>query len=138
MRPIPPPPIWPDTPPGIAQVRTDPEWVDQATLLRLRYYELLEAQEAYDDTEKALLALLGDSEEDCHVTGGGVVVKKWEKKGRRNFDRNAFLGQVKLAQMEEDAERFMSLDPQDDQYWYQSPNTRKEEVKVVGPNPAET
>jgi hypothetical protein len=138
MRPIPPPPVWPATPPGIAVVREDPEWMNQAVLLRLRYYELLEAQEAYDDTEKALLALTGDGEEDCHITGGGIVVKKWQPAARRNWDRKRFEAKLKLAQMEGDIDAVMALDPSAEDYYYKNEQKRKVEVKVVGPNPAET
>jgi len=138
MRPIPPPPVWPAKVPGIATVREDPEWVDSATLLRLRYYELLEAQEGYDDTEKALLALTGDDEKDCHVVGGGVVVKKWQPNARRNWDRGRFEAKLKLAQMNEDLEAVLALDPADEEFYYKNEQKRKVEVKVVGPNPAET
>lgn len=137
MRPLPPPPVWPAKVPGVATVREDPEWVDQTTLLRLRYYELLEAQEAYDDTEKILLGLLGDDEEDCHVTGGGVVVKKWQPKGRRSWDRGRFTAMLKLAQMEEDQDKLLELDPNDDEFFNVGEAKKKVEVKVVGPNPAE-
>ena len=138
MRPIPPPPIWPAKVPGIAQVREDPEWVDQATLLRMRHYELLEAQEAYNDTEKALLAMLGDGEEDCHVTGGGVVVKRWQPNPRRNWDRGRFTATLKLAQMNGDVDGLLSIEPADDEFYYRGEAKKKTEVKVVGPNPAET
>lgn len=137
MRPIPPPPVWPKTPPGIAMVREDPEWVDQALLLRLRYYELLEAQEAYDDTEKAQIALLGDSEEECHVVGGGIVVKRFQAKGRRSFDRGAFLGRLKILQMDKDRDGLLDLDPEDEAFWYQNEGKKKVDVNIVGPNPAE-
>lgn len=139
MRPLPPPPVWPAAPPGVALVREDPEWMDAATLVRLRYYELEEAKEAYEDTEKALLSMLGDSEEECHVVGGGVVVKRYQTKGRRIWDASRFRAKLKLAQIDGDSDALATLDPGDDEFYYLSEPKKKidVELKVVGPNPAE-
>jgi hypothetical protein len=80
---------------------------------------------------------LGDDEEDCHVTGGGVVVKKWQPNARRNWDRKGFEAKLKLAQMDEDTDALIDLDPADDEFYYKGEQKKKVEVKVVGPNPAE-
>lgn len=137
MRPLPPPPEWPPIPPGIATVREDPAWMDQTLLLKLRYYELLEAQEAYDDTETALLALIEDSSDDYHITGGGVVVKRFETTGKRLFDRKRFLAKLTLAQMEKNTDALLTINHEDDDFYYQTEPKKKVEVKVTGPNPAE-
>lgn len=135
MRPLPPPPHWPYTVPGEASVRDDTEWLTQAHLTTLRYYELLEAQEAYAETEKMLLALLDDT--DQHVVGGGVVVTRKTTASRRQFDRGRFSAMLKLAQADGDIDRLMALDDQSEEFHYQTEGKDKIDVKVVGPNPLE-
>lgn len=137
MRPMPEPPVWPHRPKGEATVRTDPEWREAAHLLSLRHYELEEAKEAYEDTEEMLVGLLRDGDEDNHVCGDGVVVKRTQSVSQRRFDAKAFVAAVALAQQEEDADALLALDPEDDRFYYQTTPRKKIKVKVVGPNPAE-
>jgi hypothetical protein len=139
MSPMPPPPRWPATVPGVAEVREDAAWLTQAEFLALRWYELIEAQENYHQTEEKLLELL--AEEDQHVVGGGVVVKRTTSGGRRNFDRKRFMAALMLAQMEYeengDVTQLMALDDKADEFYNQSAGKDTVEVKVVGGNPAE-
>lgn len=138
MKPMPPPNVWPHSVKGEAKVRTDGEWREQATLLALRHYELVEATEAYEQTEEALVALL-DVEDltDNHVTGDGVVVKRTQSSSRRMFNAKAFIAAVQLAQKEDDENALFALDPTEDRFYNQSASKKKVEVKVFGKNPAE-
>lgn len=135
MRPLPPPPRWPATVPGVATVREDPLWMDMTLLLKLRWYEQVEAQENYVQTEAKLLELL--AEDDQHVVGGGVVVKRKTSPSQRRFDTKRFLAMMRLAQNDEDADALLALDPQDEQFFYKTTGKDKVEVTVIGGNPAE-
>jgi hypothetical protein len=137
MRPMPPPPEWPSKVPGIATVRDDEPWEQAGLLLRLRHYELVDAQENFAQTEAELLKLLGDGEDELHVVGGGVVVKRWQTSGQRRFDPSRFKAMVRLAQMEQDTDRLLTIDSDADEFFYQTEGKKKTEVTVIGPNPAE-
>lgn len=133
-RPEPDPGRWPAKIVGEASMRDDPEWVERATLLGLRHFELQEAQEAYDQTAAQIVELL--EEGDTHVSGTGVTVKRWSTKSQRRFDAKAFRAAVLAAQREGDVDALMSIDPNDDAFYFQTNTSDRTEVKVRR-NPAE-
>lgn len=138
MQPLPPPPKWPTKVPGDAKVRDDDEWMDLATLVAIRYYELKEATEAYEQTEQNLLKLLSDDEGDNHVVGGGVVVKRYQTPQQRRFDAKALVALMMVMQKDGDDAGLRALNPNDDRFYYRTEGKAKVEVTVIGGNPAET
>jgi len=137
MKPMPDPPVWPARIKGEATVRNDGEWFEQADLVARRWYELVEAQRAYEQTEANLVALLGDGDESNHVVGNGVVVKRTQSASQRRFNAGAFVAAVELAQKEGDADALLALDATEDRFYFKTEPKKKIDVKVVGPNPAE-
>lgn len=129
------PPRWPDPIPGEAEMRVDDEWMEWAELLAMRHYELLEVQEAYQQTEAKLLELFG--EDDRHVAGGGVTVKRKESAQQRRTDWKAFRAAVKRAQEKGDTDALLALDPDADDFKYLTNSNERIEVTVRAPNPLE-
>lgn len=141
VRPPPPPPRWTDPVPGLAKQRDDPEWMERAALLVLRYYELADAQTQYDDTAAHLLDLV--DEEERFVAGGGVEVKRKESSPRRMVDFGALRAAIQLARSaalggsEEGMERLLEIDPDDDEWKRKTSTSVKTEITVRADNPYE-
>lgn len=134
-KPTPPGPKFPTRIPGVADIRHDEDWVDASTRVALRKYELDEATAAYEQTAAELIALLEDG--DQHVSGHGVKVTRKSTTSQRRFDAGAFKAAVRLAQIEGDVDRLMSIDDKDDAFYMRTKSNVKVDVKVYGPNPAE-
>lgn len=131
----PEPPRWPAKVPGEAAMRDDDAWMEMAELLTMRHYEFEEAKAAYDQTEDAVVQLLEPGA--THVAGGGVTVKRRSTRTQRRWDPKAFRAAVKLAQQEGDTQALLSIDPDDDAFYYETGGAEKVEVTVRGPNPFE-
>lgn len=141
----PPPPVWPTRVPGEATIRDDEEWLEIAERLTYRHYDLVEAQEGYEQTEAELLALLpaidAEAEEngtgpELHLAGGGVTVKRRSTAQQNRIDWSAFDSARKLALMSDDpAAELLKLDPED--FRALTKSSIKVDVKVFGPNPHE-
>lgn len=134
-RPLPPPPRWPTRVPGEADLRDDDEWMERADLLVRRWWELADAQTQYDDTEEHLLELVG--EEDRHLAGGGVTVKKKQSAQQRRLDVGKLRAAIQLARSAGDTARLLEIDPDADEWKFTTASNVKTEVKVRAPNPYE-
>lgn len=130
----PPPARWPTKVPGVATLREDDAWMDAATVLTMRHYELEEAQKAHAEAQAAVLALL--DEEGQHVAGGGVTVRRYSTPSQTRTDTKALLAKIRLAQLQGDAEALLTLDP--NAHTFQTRSSEKVKVDVFGPNPFET
>lgn len=126
-RPLPEPPRWPDPVPGEATLRSDPAWEAAAADYREAEYDLGRAEMKVEAAEAQLVDLMG--EEDQHVAGAGIVVKRYSTTSQHRFDAKAFRAAVELAQKNGDTERLLSLDPEDDEFYYDT--TPSEKIKII-------
>lgn len=129
------PPRWPDRVPGEATLRADPEWQDAADQVVLRKHELSDAESQYAEAEGRLVKLLG--EEDQHLAGSGVTVKRYSTPQQRRFQPKVFRAAVKLAQKTGDTDSLLALDPDDERFFKLTNSSEKVEVNVTAPNPME-
>lgn len=130
-RPVPALPRWPMRPKGEAEQRDDPEWTAAAEYYREAEYLTEQARMRAEAAQENLLALFG--EEDQHLAGAGVVVKRYSTTSQRRFDAKAFKAAVLLAQKNGDTDALMSLDPDADEYHYQTNSSEKIDIKITAP-----
>lgn len=133
VRPAPPPPRWPASVPGTATIHEEPEWREWSELTVLRFHELREAQEAYDQTVAELLKLLGEDEQ--HVSCMGVTVRRRSTSSQTRTDWKGFRTALLSAQRRGDTEALMTLTPDADRFKYQTNISEKVEVEVHVPDP---
>lgn len=124
-RPAPPPPRWPDPVPGEAVTREDRPWLDAAGRMVETHYAALGAEAAREAAEQAVIALT--AEDDRHVAGGGVVLKRYSTAQQTRKDPGAYKAAVELARQE--GRDPSGLKPED--FTFRTKSSEKIEVKVV-------
>lgn len=128
-RPLPPPGRWPARPKGEAARREDPEWKAAADYMIEAEAAKEQARIRHEAAEANLVALLAENEH--YVAGHGVQVKRYSTTSQRRFDVKAFRAAVKLAQQEKDTDALLTIDPEDDAFYYQTEPSEKIDVKVT-------
>lgn len=135
-RPAPTPPRWPSKVPGTAIQRTDDEWKAAVEELIDARADLVRASMRAETAESGLVSLTTDDQ--LLVAGCGATLKRKSTPSQRRFDTKAFKAAVLLAQQEKDAETLLTLDPNDDAFYYQTQSSEKVDVMITAPRePAE-
>ncbi len=136
-RPEPPPKVWPPKPKGEALVVEDPELREMFEFVKLRHFELQDAQEQYQQTEAALFDALkeadaGYDKEDRPqlLVCDGVKVMRYSTTPRRQFDAKKLKAKIALLQQEGKVEDLLALDPDSDEFYYLTEAKTKQEVNV--------
>jgi len=134
-RPMPPPAKWPDPIPGEATIRTDPAWMDATDVLIYKHYEAEEAEQHRAEAESDVIDLLGEGEQ--HVAGNGVKVTRKSTTSQRRTDWKKFRAALKLAQKNGDVDALKALDPDGEEWKYNTATNEKVKVEVFASNPME-
>lgn len=130
-RPLPQPGKWPPRPKGEGDPVQGEEANELAELAKLKYWDLQEAQKAYDETQAILLEAVKEQEGSILFSDGIKIVRS-SSPSRRQFDRSKLVAAILDAQERGDIERLKSIDPNSDEFFYMTPPKDKEEVKVFG------
>ena len=135
-RPLPKPatvPRWPASIPARATIREDTEWATAAEAFTDAYFAEEAAVRRREAEEASLLALLEDDEQ--FVCGAGVTVKRYSTPTQRRTNHQKIRAALKLAQKDNDLERLMEIDPDSEEFKYDTQPTDK--VKVYAERPFE-
>lgn len=142
LHPEPPPAKWQARPKGEAVNLTHPILVGAAIKVAGASERRAEAESEYyqaEETFKKLLAERGNGSASApKLTVGPLRVTRTQSASQRRFDAGAFKAAVKLAQQASDTATLLTLDPEEDRFYFKTSPQEKCEIEVAHVHPQQT